>query len=220
VRATAWALIRVSTDDQNLDRQENAARAWGAQHPEYNLEIVREEGVSGAAKKRPEVERVLRESRAGDALWVSELSRIGRSLTFTLSVLHALHDRGVRIVVADGQIDFGSPMGRAFAAIVAALAELERDILRERTRDGLAAARRRGVQLGKRPDRWDAEALETLRGALSAGQTPYRVWKDESVTLWRPCKDDVSGEWTEKPVKPGRSAIYAKVGELGNGGER
>lgn len=214
----AIALVRVSTDAQSLDRQEDAARAWAASNG-YSVEIVAEK-VSGCAKKRPGLEEVLARCRKAstrpDAVWVAELSRVGRSLVGVVQVLSELDSLGVRVVVAGAGIDYGGAAGRLQASIIAAFAEYERELIRERTRDGLAAARARGVKLGKRPDEWDAEAESELRRMIAdEGLSPYAAWKSRRLTVWRPCKDDVTGEWTTRPVHPGQTAVYQKVEELG-----
>lgn len=212
---TMWALCRVSTADQNLDRQEKAARRWAAHHDDITDVSVVTAKTSGAAKKRPDIDRILAEARPGDVFWCAELSRIGRSLTYTLNVLHTLHEKGVRIVVADGNIDFGSPMGRAFAAIVAAFAELERDILRERTLDGLDAARRRGVHIGRRADRWDEEADEKLSSLIQDGWSLNRIVREGGISVWRPERDQKTEKWTDRAISPGRTKVQERIKELG-----
>lgn len=212
----ALALIRVSTEDQSLDRQEAAARSWGERHG-YAVEVVPEK-VSGVAKVRPGLDRIMDACRKVKtrpaAVWVAELSRLGRSLVAVVQLLGELDSLGVRVVVENAGIDYGSPSGRMQAQIIAAFAEYERELLRERTRDGLAAARARGVQLGRRPDRWDDETLAEMRRRLDEGETPYSLWKSGSLTVWRPVVDVPTGEWTEKPVTPGRQAVYDKCAEV------
>ena len=213
---SVYALLRVSTEEQSIDRQAQAAAAWARSQGFALVDApeLREEGVSGAARKRPGLEYLLRHVKAGDAVWVSELSRIGRSLVQVVDVLSRLDGMGVRVIVANAGIDYGSPAGRLQAQMIAAFAEFEREMIRERTRDGLAAARRRGVRLGKRPDRWCDEGLAALRGMMRAGHSPYAIWRSRLITVWRPVKDAKTGKWTEKPVTPGQTAIYQKVAEL------
>ena len=212
----AVALIRVSTEDQNLDRQEDGARIWAASNG-FAL-VVEPEKVSGVAKKRPGLERVLAACRSSTdrpaALWVSELSRIGRSLVQVVQVLAELDSLGVRVVVANAGIDYGTPAGRFQAQMIASFSEFEREMLRERTRDGLAAARSRGVKLGKRPDRWDDEAVAELRRLVAEGWRGDKIHRSKVLTVWRPSFDRKSGEWTETPVHPGETAVYSKVAEI------
>lgn len=68
--------------------------------------------------------------------------------------------------------------------------------------------------MGRRPDRWDDETLAEMRRRLDEGETPYSLWKSGSLTVWRPVVDVPTGEWTEKPVTPGRQAVYDKCAEV------
>lgn len=140
---------RVSTSDQSTDRQIRELRAYAAAR---SWEIVREvqEVASGASKKRPMREEVLQlaRSRSVDAIIVQALDRWGRSvqdLVLTMAELEAL---GVAFVVP-GHIDMTTPMGRMLAHFLGAVAEFERELIRERVRSGLANARAKGKRLGR-----------------------------------------------------------------------
>ena len=113
---------RVSTQDQNAELQTDALRASGC-------EQIHQEKASGKSRDRPELERCLQTLRTGDTLVVWRLDRLGRSLKDLVEIVQALQDRG---------IGFG------------ALAEFERNLIRERTIAGLAAARARGRRGGRR----------------------------------------------------------------------
>jgi len=110
---------------------------------------------------------VVARDRQTDAVLVTELTRWGRSTTDLLSSLQDLEACGVSVIAQTGlQFDLRSPQGKLFASLMAALAEFERDLLRERVRSGIAAARARGVQFGRqsgqrvKADRYQARVLQ------------------------------------------------------------
>ncbi len=142
---------RVSTAEQSTERQGRVLRAYAESR---GWEVVREvqETSSGASLKRPFREEVLRlaRMRSIDAILVQALDRWGRSvqdLVLTMAELEAL---GV-IFVVPGHIDMGTPMGRMLAHFLVAVAEFERELIRERVRSGLDNARAKGKRLGRPP---------------------------------------------------------------------
>jgi len=147
---------RVSTLDQNpaLARSElrTAAKRLG-----YRIVLDVEETGSGAQNDRPGFQRVLAAARRGelDALLVFKLDRAGRSALDLLANIRELVEvHGVRFLVTSQGLDLkpgGDAISRLLMTVLAAVAEFERDLIRDRTRLGLAAARRRGVRLGRRP---------------------------------------------------------------------
>jgi DNA invertase Pin-like site-specific DNA recombinase len=135
--------MRVSTAEQNLALQRDALERAGC-------ERVYDDTGSGAAPERPGLARALEMLRAGDTLVVWKLDRIGRSLAHVVDLVDGLQARGVGLKVLTGGIDTTSSTGRLVFGIFATLAEFERDLIRERTMAGLAAARARG-KVGGRP---------------------------------------------------------------------
>lgn len=141
---------RVSTQDQNLDLQVDALRAAGC-------ERVLTEKVSGAVKERPQLERLLEDVREGDVVVVWKLDRLGRSLHHLVSVVHLLQQRKAGLLSLNDPIDTTTASGRLIFGVFASLAEFERELIRERTRAGLEAARARGRK-GGRPEGLSKEA--------------------------------------------------------------
>jgi putative DNA-invertase from lambdoid prophage Rac len=148
---------RVSTADQSCERQERDLRAF-AERAGYEAVGVFKETGSGAKLDRVERRKVmaLAQARHIDAVLVTELSRWGRSTLDLLETLRELEARRVSVVALSGMtFDLASANGRMMATMLAGIAEFERDLLRERVRSGLAAARARGKvlgrQLGQRP---------------------------------------------------------------------
>ena len=140
---------RVSTSDQSTDRQIRELREYAHAR---DWQIVREaqEVASGASQKRPLREEVLQLARARgvDTILVQSLDRWGRSVQDLVLTMAELEAVGVAFVVP-GHIDMTTPMGRMLAHFLGAIAEFERELIRERVRSGLANARAKGKRLGR-----------------------------------------------------------------------
>ena len=149
----AAVYCRVSTTDQSCERQERDLLAY-ARQAGYEVVGVWKETVSGARLAPPERQKLLAlaQARQIDVILVTELTRWGRSTLDLLHTLHSLHSWKVSLIAQTGlQFDLSTPQGRLIAALMASLAEFERDLLRERIRSGIAAAHARGVKSGRRP---------------------------------------------------------------------
>lgn len=115
-------------------------------------ELVFRDKVSGAKAKRPGLDLCLAELQTGDTLVVWKIDRLGRSLPHLVTLISELKERGVGFKsIMDGAIDTTTPSGELIFNIFASLAQFEREIIRERTHAGLAAARARGRKGGRRP---------------------------------------------------------------------
>lgn len=134
---------RVSTLDQNLDMQTDALHLAGC-------ERIYTEKMSGKNDNRPELQRCLEALRKGDTLVVYKLDRLGRSTFKLLELTSELEKAGIEFESIQDKIDTSSPIGKAMFRMLAVLAEMERDIIVERTQAGLKAARARG-RVGGRP---------------------------------------------------------------------
>ena len=134
---------RISTDDQNLALQHDALTAAGC-------EKIYEDRISGARAERPGLALALEVARAGDTLIVWRLDRLGRSLKDLIALAERLEQRKVGLKSLKEALDTTSSGGRLIFHMFGALAEFERDLIRERTQAGLSAARARG-RLGGRP---------------------------------------------------------------------
>ena len=149
---------RVSTDDQNLDLQKDALNKAGCQ-------VIYEEAASGKNSERPELDQCLKALRSGDTLVVWRLDRLGRSLRDLVQIVGDLEKRGIAFESLMEKIETGSAAGRLVFHVFAALAEFERNLIRERTRAGLAAARARGRKGGRRP-KLDEKKIREIRALL------------------------------------------------------
>lgn len=172
---------RVSTEDQKLRLQRDALKEAGCE------KFFREK-LSGASKVLPERDKLLAFARKGDVVVVWKLDRLGRSLRDLLDVVNTLKERGVGFRSLQEAIDTTTPAGKLTFHIFAALAEFERDMIRERTTAGLAAARTRGAALG-RPRSLTPEQVQMAEAmladpAISAGQVAEQFGIHRS-TLYR-----------------------------------
>lgn len=145
---------RCSTAEQNLALQISALNEAGAQR------VFADGGVSGSKIDRPELAAALNHLREGDVLTVWKLDRLGCNTRHVLEVIDQLHERGVRFRSLPEGLDTAGPMGRAMTTIMAAFAQLERDVLIERTNAGLAAARANGRHGGRPRKINDAHAVK------------------------------------------------------------
>ena len=149
---------RVSTVDQTLALQQDALQAAGC-------ERVFEDRISGAIDERPGLDEALSIARASDVVVVWRLDRLGRSLKLLIELINALHARGIGFKSLTEQIDTTTSGGKLIFHVFGALAEFERDLIRERTHVGLAAARARG-RLGGRPKKLGTAAKVAMAQAL------------------------------------------------------
>lgn len=150
---------RVSTADQTLSMQLDALRAAGC-------ERVYQETASGKQADRHELAQALKALRPGDTLMVWRLDRLGRSLPHLISTVASIEAQGASFESITEKIDTHSATGRLVFHVFSALAEFERNLISERTREGLQAARRRGTKGGRRPV-LDATAVAQVRSLMA-----------------------------------------------------
>jgi DNA invertase Pin-like site-specific DNA recombinase len=153
---------RVSTTDQHPQLQVDALQRAGCYR-------VSTETASGARPDRPALEQLLDQLRPGDTLVVWKLDRLGRSLRHLVDTVTGLADRGIGFRSLQEAIDTTTPGGKLVFHVFAALAEFERDLIRERTAAGLAAARARGRQ-GGRPSVMTAHKVRVAGEMYASGQ--------------------------------------------------
>jgi len=183
---------RVSSEQQNLARQIDELTAAGC-------DLIVEEKASGKhGAKRPEWESLTdpkaQRLRAGDRLTVVELSRLGRSTTQLTALLRDLKEREVGLRILNLGIDTSTPAGELIFTIVAAVAQMERDLIAERTKSALEAKRRRGERIGGRKP---SHTPEQVRRAMQMLDT-----------------SDLTGQEVANAVGMSRSRMYALVARM------
>ena len=135
---------RVSTNDQNLDRQLDTLNGQGC-------ERIYQEKLTGTKVNRPELERMLDSLRDGDTLVVESFSRLSRSTKDLLELVERLNASGINLISIKENLDTTTATGKLMLTMLSALSQFERDIIAERTREGLKAARARGRMGGRKP---------------------------------------------------------------------
>ena len=158
---------RVSTNDQNLALQKDALKKAGC-------EKVFEDQITGTRADRPGLQEALSYMRLGDTLVVWKLDRVGRSLKHLVAFMTQLEERNIEFRSLTESIDTNSSMGTFFFHVMAAMAQMERDLIVERTNAGLEAARARG-RLGGRPRKVDKDKLAHVKKLLNEGKQVKEV---------------------------------------------
>lgn len=176
-----FGYARVSTADQSLDSQADALTAAGA-------ERIFSDTISGTKRKRPELDKLLDQLRSGDVVTVTKYDRLARSLPDLLDIVKTIEERkaGFRSLAED--IDTTTPAGRLIFHVFAFIAQFERERISERTREGLAAARKRGRVGGRPPALSTDQKIEVCRMPDEEGRsikTIARLFKVSENTVRR-----------------------------------
>jgi DNA invertase Pin-like site-specific DNA recombinase len=169
---------RVSTQEQHFEPQLLALRQYTEAR---GLKIAGEyvdRGVSGAKDRRAALDRLLADARRRhfDALACTKLDRLARSVHHLTTLVRELEALGIDLVVLDQSIDTSTPSGRLLFHVLGSIAEFERDLIRERTRVGMRAAKRRGAKIGRPKVVVDQVALaQGLREAMTTTELARRL---------------------------------------------
>ncbi|WP_175010189.1 recombinase family protein [Cellulosimicrobium sp. TH-20] len=195
--AHVYGYARVSTTAQNLDAQVDALTSAGG----VDVRDVVVEKASGRREDRPELARVLAQLREGDTLVVTKLDRLGRSAAHVARLVRDLDERGVTLRSLSETLDNSSAAGHLMVQVLAAVAQMEADLARERTLDGVAAARARG-RVGGRPTVMAPDRVAAARVALAGGQSRAAVARALGVsrdTLYRHLANATAQEVSAAP---------------------
>lgn len=156
---TLIGYARCSTQGQDLEAQRRALRDLGV----AEARIYADRGLTGTSRARPGLDQALAALREGDTLVVPKLDRLARSVPDARAIADDLQARGVRLALGSSVHDPADPMGRMFFNILAVFAEFEADLIRARTREGMALARARGRLKGRKPKLSTRQARELVR---------------------------------------------------------
>lgn len=137
-----FGYARVSTQDQELARQIDALEKYG-------VDQIFTEKITGTKAHRPQLDKLKDKLREGDTVVIESLSRLGRSTKDLLALLEEWNGQGVKLVSLKEQIDTTTPTGKLLVTVLSALSQFERDIIVQRTKEGLESARRRGRNGGR-----------------------------------------------------------------------
>ena len=176
---------RVSTQDQNLALQYDALMHAGCQK-------VFEDKISGTKAERPGLSLCPEMLREGDTLVVWKLDRLGRSVKQLVNLVGELQEQGIHFKSLTDSIDTSTAAGRFFFHVMASLAEMERELMVERTRAGLEIAKNLGRKGGRKP-KMNESKLESAKKLLASGVPPKEVARNLGVSVptlyrWLPAK--------------------------------
>lgn len=187
----------VSTRRQDADRQVEDLRAAGVRRDDLYVD----HGVSGARASRPKFDKAVAALEAGDTLVITTLDRLGRSTQNMLAFAQLLRDRGAGLRVLNlggGDVDTHTPMGSMVFTVMAALAQMELDIKRERITDSVAKRRASGQDLGGRPQAFTESQIRSAVHLIDSGQPATQVARDlgmSRATLYRRIADLDAKDW-------------------------
>ncbi len=166
---------RVSSVQQNLDRQLGALRAQRCE------KIFTEKASGKSLKGRPQLERAIDELGTGDVLVLAEWDRATRSMMDGIHIMQRVHARGAAVKVLDKpHLDLTTPIGRGFLAFLSALAEDERERIHKRAAEGRKAAVAKGVRLGRKP-KLSAHQRQIACQRMQAGESARAIAKEWGV---------------------------------------
>jgi DNA invertase Pin-like site-specific DNA recombinase len=166
--------VRVSTVEQNADRQLDGIA----------VERTFVDQASGKDTQRPELEALLKFVRAGDTVVVHSMDRLARNLGDLLHLVRSLTDRGVAVEFLKEHLAFNgedAPMATLMLSVMGAVAEFERTLIRERQREGIAVAKKRGAYRG-RPRSLHPEQIEELRRRVDAGEPRAKIARELGIS--------------------------------------
>ncbi|MCI0143766.1 recombinase family protein [Arthrobacter bambusae] len=168
---------RVSTRQQSTDRQQADLLAAGVRRDDLYVD----HGVSGARASRPELDRALGALIDGDTLVITTLDRLGRSTQNMLAFADELRAKGAGLRVLNlggGDVDTATPMGSMLFTVMAALAQMEHEIKRERVNDSISKRREAGKDLGGRPRRITDSQIRNALRLVKDGEPAAQVARD------------------------------------------
>ena len=166
-----FGYARVSTEQQNLDRQLDALRKYGC-------DVIYNEKMTGTKRDRPELAKMLDRMTGGDTVVIESLSRLGRSTKDLIELTELFQSKGVHLVSLKESIDTSTSTGKLLFTLMSAIAQFERDVIADRTREGLKSARARG-RTGGRP-KTDPDAVRKAIKLYNTRQ--YSIKEIEELT--------------------------------------
>lgn len=176
--------VRVSSVQQNLERQLETMKIYG-------VEKVFSEKVSAKNTQRPKLQELLDFAREGDTIYIHDFSRLARNTQDLLHLVETFNDKGVHLVSSKENIDTSTPTGKLLLTVIAAIAQFERENLRERQLEGINIAKKKGLYKGRKPvkvdnfeehyTRWKNREITKTALAQELGvsrQTLYKLFDD------------------------------------------
>ncbi len=196
---TKIGYVRCSSADQNPARQEALLKKAGCKK-------VFSDMLSGKDRNRPGLKAMLDYVREGDVLYVESISRLARSTKDLLQIMEELQTKGVQFYSGKEKIDTGTPQGKFVLTVFAALAELEREQIRQRQAEGIAIAKEQGKYQGRQPIQYDKYLFEQL----------YKQWEDGDITQKYMCRKlNMSSATLTRRIREYREELKSRVEKSG-----
>ncbi len=170
----------VSTEQQNLDRQFDMLKGYG-------VDYIYNEKMTGTKRNRPELEKMLERLTASDTVVIESLSRLGRSTKDLIWLMEIFNQKGVNLVSLKESIDTTTSTGKLLFTLMSALAQFERDVIADRTREGLASARSRARKGGRPPANPELvkKAIKLYQTGECTAQEIYDLTGIRKTTLYK-----------------------------------
>jgi DNA invertase Pin-like site-specific DNA recombinase len=178
--------VRVSTNEQETDMQETELKEY-CNNRSWSCTVYRDHGYSGAKNDRPALNALLSDMRKRkfDVVVVWALDRLARSLKQLLSIAEECRELGVDLVSLKQNVDTTLPAGRLTFMVLGAVAEFEREMLRDRVKAGMAQAKRAGKRVGRPARRqFHSSEVERMRALRASGSSVRRLAADFKTTQW------------------------------------
>ena len=182
------AYIRVSTLEQNVDRQKEALK-------KYEIERWYEEKISAKDLNRPQLNQMLDFAREGDMIYVADFSRLARRTEDLLKLVRFMEEKKINLISVKENLDTSTAVGKLMLTMIAAINEFERANLLERQKEGIAIAKKNGAYKGRSKKEIDSNFEEK-----------YELWKNRKITATQFAKE----------VKMSRATLYKRIKELEN----
>lgn len=204
---------RVSTDQQatGLESQVRILKDYCHKNEITNYELFVDEGVSGTKSSRPSLDRMMTAVKEGqiESVVVYSFSRFARSTTHLLSALQVFKDHKVAFVSLTEKIDTSTPVGLAVFSILAAISQLERDLIAERVRAGLANARAKGKLIGRKKTR-DSDLIRKLLKSKMTYRQIAQIAKCSHGSVWA---EKVAMEKDESEMPVNDSVVFPEISD-------
>ena len=186
--------LRVSTSNQSVDSQQTAIQKYLGANDILDSVSYIDEGISGAKKSRPSLDRLVADVEAGKISMIISysLSRISRSASHLLSVLELFQVNHVQFISITERIELNTPAGKLLVTVLGAVAELERSVITERVKAGLENAKRKGVKLGKPKKPLNRELLINLVNQKMSYRCMSKLLQVSPATISRELRRTVS----------------------------
>lgn len=180
MRNFVFGYARVSTEQQSLDRQLDMLEKYG-------VDKIYNEKMTGTKRNRPELEKLIERLTEGDTVVVESLSRLGRSTKDLIWLMETFNSKSVNLVSLKESIDTTSSTGKLLFTLMSALAQFERDVLADRTREGLAAAKARGRKGGRPSANSESvkKAVKLCRTGEYTAKEIYELTGVRKTTLYK-----------------------------------